>query len=179
MSRGINKVILIGNVGNTPEIRYMSNGNPVATLSLATNEVWKNKKTFEKQEKTEWHRVIFFNKLGETVREYIKKGSKLYIEGSLRTRKWQDSEGKDRYITEIVANDLNILGNKNDNLSENITSGIPEKNLQQNDPKKTININTEDNFPMENINTKNELSKNIFDEINEELNNELNDEIPF
>ncbi|WP_338516204.1 single-stranded DNA-binding protein [Candidatus Legionella polyplacis] len=177
MSRGINKVILIGNVGNTPEIRYMSNGNPVATLSLATNEIWKNKQTFEKQEKTEWHRIVFFNKLGEIVREYIKKGSKIYIEGSLRTRKWQDSEGKDKYITEIIANDLNILGNKNNNLSETIISEIPEKNIQQNNSKKSTS--TEDNFPVENVNIKNELSKNIFDEINEELNNELNDEIPF
>ena len=122
MARGVNKVILIGNIGTDPEVRYMPNGNPVATLALATSETWKDKVTGEKQERTEWHRVVCFNKLGEIVNEYVKKGSKLYIEGSLRTRKWQDQQGQDRYATEIVANELHMLdsrgGNANNNYDE-------------------------------------------------------------
>lgn len=112
MARGINKVILIGNVGNDPEVRYMQNGNPMTTLSIATSESWKDKQTGEKQDKTEWHRVVCFNRLSEIIGEYVHKGSKLYIEGSLRTRKWQDQQKQDRYITEIIANDIQILDNK-------------------------------------------------------------------
>lgn len=112
MARGINKVILIGNVGGDPEVRYMPNGNAVATLSVATSETWKDKQTGDKQERTEWHRVICFNRLGEIAGEYLRKGSKIYVEGSLRTRKWQDQQGQDRYTTEIVANDFQILDSK-------------------------------------------------------------------
>lgn len=115
MARGINKVILIGNVGGDPEVRYMPNGNAVATLSIATSETWKDKQTGDKQERTEWHRVICFNRLGEIAGEYIRKGSKLYIEGSLRTRKWQDQQGQDRYTTEIVAANLQMLDGKGPN----------------------------------------------------------------
>ena len=95
MARGINKVILIGHIGGDPEVRYMPNGNAVATLSVATTEAWKDKQTGDKQERTEWHRVVCFNRLGEIAGEYVKKGSKLYVEGSLRTRKWQDPQGQD------------------------------------------------------------------------------------
>lgn len=112
MARGINKVILVGNVGGDPEVRYMPNGNAVATLSIATSETWKDKQSGDKQERTEWHRVVCFNRLGEIAGEYIRKGSKLYIEGSLRTRKWQDQQGQDRYTTEIVATDLQMLDSK-------------------------------------------------------------------
>jgi len=112
MARGINKVILIGHVGGDPEVRYMPNGNAVATISLATTESWKDKQSGEKQERTEWHRVVCFNRLGEIVGEYIRKGSKLYVEGSLRTRKWQDQQGQDRYTTEIVAADIQMLDGK-------------------------------------------------------------------
>ncbi|STX50287.1 single strand binding protein [Legionella busanensis] len=112
MARGINKVILIGNVGSDPEVRYMPNGNAVATLSIATSETWKDKQTGDKQERTEWHRVVCFNRLGEIAGEYVRKGSKLYIEGSLRTRKWQDQQGQDRYTTEIVATDVQMLDSK-------------------------------------------------------------------
>ncbi|MDI9819591.1 MULTISPECIES: single-stranded DNA-binding protein [unclassified Legionella] len=112
MARGINKVILIGNVGVDPDVRYMPNGNTVTTLSIATSETWKDKQTGDKQERTEWHRVICFNRLGEIAGEYVRKGSKLYIEGSLRTRKWQDQQGQDRYTTEIVANDIQMLDGK-------------------------------------------------------------------
>lgn len=112
MARGINKVILVGNVGTDPEVRYLPNGNAVATLSVATSETWKDKQTGEKQERTEWHRVVCFNRLGEIAGEYIRKGSKLYVEGSLRTRKWQDQQGQDKYTTEIVAADIQMLDSK-------------------------------------------------------------------
>lgn len=112
MARGINKVILVGNVGVDPEVRYMPNGNAVTTLSLATSETWKDKQTGDKQERTEWHRVVCFNRLGEIAGEYVRKGSKLYVEGSLRTRKWQDPQGQDRYTTEIVASDIQMLDSK-------------------------------------------------------------------
>jgi single-strand DNA-binding protein len=112
MARGINKVILIGNIGGDPDVRYMPNGNAVTTLSLATSESWKDKQTGEKQERTEWHRVVCYNRLGEIAGEYIRKGSKLYVEGSLRTRKWQDQQGQDKYTTEIIASDIQMLDAK-------------------------------------------------------------------
>ena len=112
MARGINKVILVGNVGGDPEVRYMPNGNAVTTLSVATSETWKEKETGNKQERTEWHRVVCFNRLGEIAGEYVRKGSKLYVEGSLRTRKWQDPQGVDKYTTEIIASDIQMLDSK-------------------------------------------------------------------
>lgn len=112
MARGINKVILVGNVGADPELRYMPNGNAVATLSIATSEAWKDKQSGDKQERTEWHRVVCFNRLGEIAGEYVRKGSKLYVEGSLRTRKWQDQQGQDKYTTEIIASDVQMLDSK-------------------------------------------------------------------
>ena len=112
MARGINKVILVGNVGGDPEVRYMPNGNAVTTLSIATSETWKEKETGNKQERTEWHRVVCFNRLGEIAGEYVRKGSKLYVEGSLRTRKWQDPQGVDKYTTEIIASDIQMLDSK-------------------------------------------------------------------
>lgn len=112
MARGINKVILVGNVGGDPEVRYMPSGGAVTTLSIATSETWKDKQSGEKQERTEWHRVVCFNRLGEIAGEYVRKGAKLYVEGSLRTRKWQDPQGQDRYSTEIVASDIQMLDSK-------------------------------------------------------------------
>ncbi|MGD9662386.1 MAG: single-stranded DNA-binding protein [Porticoccaceae bacterium] len=109
MARGINKVILVGNLGQDPETRYMPNGNAVTNASIATSDTWKDKQTGQQQERTEWHRVVFFNKLGEIAGQYLKKGSKVYIEGSLRTRKWQGQDGSDRYTTEIVASDMQML----------------------------------------------------------------------
>jgi len=113
MARGVNKVILIGNLGADPEVRYTQNGNAVANISLATTTVWRDKQSNELQERTEWHRIVFFNRLAEIVGEYLKKGSKVYIEGSLRTRKWQDKTGSDRYTTEIIANEMHILDTRN------------------------------------------------------------------
>lgn len=112
MARGVNKVILIGNLGKDPEVRYMPTGGGVANLSLATSESWKDKQTGEMQEKTEWHRVVFFGKLGEIAGEYLKKGSKIYVEGRIQTRKWQDKEGHDRYSTEIIGNEMQMLDGK-------------------------------------------------------------------
>lgn len=107
-SRGINKVILVGNLGNDPEVRYMPNGNAVANISIATSDSWKDKTSGEQQEKTEWHRVVFFNRLAEIVEQYVKKGSKIYVEGRLQTRSWEQ-EGVKRYSTEIVASEMQML----------------------------------------------------------------------
>lgn len=112
MSKGINKVILIGNLGTDPEIRYMSSGSAVANFSVATNESWKDKQTGEIQERTEWHKVSLFDKLAQIAGEYLKKGAKVYIEGSIRTKKWQDQSGNDRYSTEIIANTMQMLDSK-------------------------------------------------------------------
>ena len=112
MARGVNKVILVGNLGKDPEVRYMPNGNAVANITLATTESWKDKQSGEQQEKTEWHRIVMFRRLGEIAGEYLKKGSQVYIEGKLQTRKWQDNSGNDRYTTEIVANEMQMLGGR-------------------------------------------------------------------
>ena len=111
-SRGINKVILIGNLGSEPEVRYTTAGKAVATISVATSETWRDKDTGNNQERTEWHRVVLFNRLAEIAGEYLNKGSKVYIEGSLRTRKWADKTGQERYTTEIVAANLQMLDSK-------------------------------------------------------------------
>lgn len=103
-SRGVNKVILIGNLGQDPEVRYIPNGSAVANITLATSESWRDKQTGETKEKTEWHRIVLFGKLAEIAGEYLHKGSQVYIEGSLQTRKWQDQSGQDRYTTEVVVN---------------------------------------------------------------------------
>ena len=112
MARGINKVILVGNLGQDPETRYMPSGGAVTNVTLATSESWKDKQTGQPQERTEWHRVVFFNRLAEIAGEYLKKGSKVYVEGSLRTRKWQDQSGQDRYTTEIVAAEMQMLDSR-------------------------------------------------------------------
>jgi single-strand DNA-binding protein len=112
MARGVNKVILVGNLGKDPEVRYMPNGNAVANLTLATTESWKDKQTGDQQEKTEWHRIVMFRRLAEIAGEYLKKGSQVYIEGKLQTRKWQDNSGNDRYTTEIVADEMQMLGSR-------------------------------------------------------------------
>lgn len=100
-SRGVNKVILVGNLGNEPDVRYTQSGDAMATISIATSEAWRDKNTGEQKEVTEWHRVVFFGKLAEIVKQYLHKGSKVYVEGQLRTRKWQDKDGQDRYTTEV------------------------------------------------------------------------------
>lgn len=123
MARGINKVILIGNVGQDPEVKYMPSGGAVTNISVATSETWKDKNTGQPQERTEWHRVVFFNRLGEIAGEYLRKGSKVYVEGALRTRKWQAQDGTDRYSTEIVASEMQMLDGRGDNAGGMNTGG--------------------------------------------------------
>ncbi len=128
MARGVNKVILIGNVGSDPETRYLPSGNAVTNITLATSESWKDKQTGQQQERTEWHRVVFFGKLAEIAGEHLRKGSQIYVEGSLRTRKWQDQSGQDRYTTEIVVDmggQMQMLGGRPDG-----AGGQPEPRQQ-------------------------------------------------
>ncbi|MGU9977259.1 MAG: single-stranded DNA-binding protein [Candidatus Oxydemutatoraceae bacterium WSBS_2016_MAG_OTU14] len=113
MARGINKVILVGNLGQTPEVRYTQNDKAMCNASLATTESWKDKESNERQERTEWHRLVFFGRLAEIAGEWLKKGAQVYIEGRLRTRKWQDQSGNDKYTTEVIVSEMNLLGSRN------------------------------------------------------------------
>lgn len=112
MARGVNKVILVGNLGADPETRYMPSGGAVTNVRLATSESWKDKQSGERKERTEWHRVVFFNRLAEIAAEYLRKGSQVYVEGQIRTNKWQDQQGNDRYTTEIIAGEMQMLGGR-------------------------------------------------------------------
>lgn len=132
MARGINKVILIGNLGADPEVRYLPSGGAVANIRLATTENWKDKETGAIQEQTEWHRVVFFNRLGEIAGEYLRKGSKIYVEGQIRTRKWQDQSGQDRYTTEIVGREMQMLDSKGANV--NTSTGASQSEGNANSP---------------------------------------------
>jgi len=126
----VNKVILIGNLGADPDIRYMPNGGAVANINVATSFNWKDKQSGERRESTEWHRVVFFNRLAEIVGEYLRKGSQVYIEGRLQTRKWQDKNGQDRWTTEIVASEMNMLGSRSGGTAnfDNNQSEYPQEN---------------------------------------------------
>ncbi len=124
MARGINKVILIGNLGADPEVRYMPTGGAVANITIATSESWTDKQTNEKKEQTEWHRVVIYQRLAEIAGEYLRKGSKVYIEGRLRTRKWQDQQGVERYTTEIIANELQMLDGRGEGQSAQMGGGM-------------------------------------------------------
>jgi len=112
MARGVNKVILVGNLGKDPEVRYMPSGGAVANATLATSESWKDKQSGETQERTEWHNLTFYGKVAEIAGEYLKKGSQIYVEGSIRTEKWQDKEGKDRFTTKIIVSEMQMLGSR-------------------------------------------------------------------
>ncbi|MEC7030955.1 MAG: single-stranded DNA-binding protein [Pseudomonadota bacterium] len=125
MSRGLNKAMIIGNVGQDPEMRYMPNENAVVTLSVATSESWKDKQSGQMQDRVEWHRVVIFGKLAEIAGKYVKKGTKLYLEGSIRTRKWTDNQGQDRYTTEIVANEMQMLDSRSDAASAGASASMP------------------------------------------------------
>lgn len=124
MARGINKVIIVGNLGADPDSRAMPSGNAVTNISVATSESWNDRETGEKQEKTEWHRVVFFNRLAEIAAQYLKKGSQVYVEGKLQTRKWEDKEGNERWTTEVVGNQMQMLGDRmsNDMSNDNASS---------------------------------------------------------
>ena len=133
MSRGVNKVILVGNLGQKPEMRYTATQSAVANLSIATTESWKDKESGEMRDKTEWHRVVYFGKLAEIVEKYLDKGSSVYVEGKLQTRKWQDKNGADRWTTEIVGSELTMLGSRssssnNPMASDQSESPFPEDN---------------------------------------------------
>jgi len=132
MSRGVNKVILVGHLGQDPEVRFMPNGNAVANISLATSDSWKDKNTGQQQERTEWHRVVLFGKLSEIAGEYLRKGSKVYIEGRLQTRKWTDQQGQEKYTTEIVVDmggQMQMLDSKQDS---NQQKQAPQQQYNQN-----------------------------------------------
>ena len=150
MARGVNKVILVGNCGQDPETRFSSAGAAITNVSLATSESWKDKQTGQQQERTEWHRVVFFNRLGEIAGDYLKKGSKVYVEGSLRTRKWQDKEGHDRYTTEIVGNEMQMLDSRgmNDNSVNENTNSINNASQNSQEAKESVGSDDwEDDIP--------------------------------
>lgn len=129
MSRGVNKTIIIGHLGDDPSVRYMPTGGAVANITVATSESWTDKQTSEKREETEWHKIVFYGRLAEIAGEYLRKGSKVYLEGRLKTSKWQDQQGVDRYTTEIVANEMQMLDGKQD--SQSSTGQAPVKQTQQ------------------------------------------------
>ena len=131
---GINKAIIVGNLGKDPEVRYANNGSAIASITVATSEQWKDKSTGEKQEKTEWHRISAFGRLAEIMGEYLKKGSQVYIEGRIQTRKWQDKSGQDRYTTEIIANELQMLGSRGGG-GGSMGGGAPQSDFNQDVPQ--------------------------------------------
>ncbi len=131
MARGVNKVILVGNCGQDPETRYSAGGAAITNLSIATSDSWKDKQTGQMQDRTEWHRVVFFNRLAEVAGEYLRKGSKVYVEGRLQTRKWQGQDGQDRYTTEIVASEMQMLDSRGDNMSGGSYGGANQGMPQQ------------------------------------------------
>ncbi|MFI4819183.1 MAG: single-stranded DNA-binding protein [Enterobacterales bacterium] len=169
-ARGVNKVILIGKLGNDPEIKSITNGSTMVNISIATSEVWKDKNTGENREKTEWHRVVFFGKIADIAGEYLHKGSQVYIEGSLHTRKWQDNNGNYKYITEIIVNmngKMQMLGNK--------------KIISDNDKKNKLDLDFKNNFKGSEFlkSKKSNLEKNINDiNINDD-NIDFDEDIPF
>jgi single-strand DNA-binding protein len=158
MARGINKVILVGNLGKDPEGKFMPNGNAVTNITIATSESWKDKQTGQQQERTEWHRVVFFNRLAEIATEYLKKGSKIYLEGSLRTRKWQAQDGQDRYTTEIVASEMQMLDSRGG--SSDYASSGADSNLSK---------------PISNT----EMASKEITETQGSVSNDFDDDIPF
>ncbi|MDH3610036.1 MAG: single-stranded DNA-binding protein [Gammaproteobacteria bacterium] len=141
MARGVNKVILVGNLGQDPEIKYMPSGQAICNISIATTESWNDKTSGEKVEKTEWHRVVFFRRLAEIAGEYLRKGSQVYVEGRLQTRKWQDKSGNDRYTTEIVANEMQMLGGKGGGVAT-----MPESSSPASQPEPVAAGSSSDDF---------------------------------
>jgi single-strand DNA-binding protein len=125
MARGVNKVILIGHLGKDPEVRYMPSGNAVCNVTLATSDSWKDKQTGEQKDRTEWHNLVFYGRLAEIAGEYLRKGSQAYVEGRLQTRKWQDKNGNDRYTTEIIVNDMQMLGGRGGGGSADFAAPAP------------------------------------------------------
>lgn len=147
----INKVILIGNLGNEPEVKTFTNGDKITTASIATSERWTDKNTGEKKEQTEWHRVVFSNRLAEVAEQYLHKGSKFYIEGKIKTRKWQDQNGQERYSTEIRADNMQMLDSRNDGNQQNYNQGgqrsAPNASYQPNGAYNQLNRSPVDDMP--------------------------------
>ena len=144
MSRGVNKVILVGNLGQKPEMRYTATQTAVANLSIATTESWKDKESGENRDKTEWHRVVFFGNLAEIAEKYLDKGSSVYIEWKIQTRKWQDKEGKDRWTTEVLGNQLTMLGSRNSSDSSEEVSNSSDTPFPEDDSGPGL---TDDDIP--------------------------------
>lgn len=146
MARGLNKVMIMGNLGADPEVRYMPSGGAVTNLRVATSEAWKDRQSGEKQERTEWHRIVLFNRLGEIAAQYLKKGSRVFVEGSLRTNKWQDQNGNDRYTTEIIASGMQLMDSKgtgggtafDDEAAASNASGTNSQPAAQRAPEKSL-----------------------------------------
>jgi single-strand DNA-binding protein len=154
MARGVNKVILVGNLGADPETRYTASGAAITNIRIATSESWRDKQTGENQERTEWHRVVFFGRLAEISGEYLRKGSQVYIEGSLRTNKWQGQDGQDRYTTEVIASEMQMLGARGGEASARPAGGgfrdnKPEQQSQA--PAQSTPAPAEDNFAEDDI----------------------------
>ena len=147
MARGVNKAIILGSLGQDPDIRYTAGGAAVANISIATNEQWKDKESGEMQERTEWHRVVFFGRLAEIVGEYLRKGSQVYVEGRIQTRKWQDKEGKERYTTEIVANEMQMLGSKSGGTTASFDQTPPAEQSAPASTSKGSNDDFDDDIP--------------------------------
>lgn len=178
-NRGINKVILIGHLGQDPEVRYMPNNGAVANITLATSESWRDKHTGEMKEKTEWHRVVFFGKLAEVAGEFLKKGSQVYVEGMLQTRKWQDQGGQDRYTTEVivkVGGTMHMLGSKQNSNIINAADKIQNDNNRIKKSNKFLNDSDNSSNTSE---FKSHIPKNNTPEINSESSIDFDDDIPF
>ncbi len=147
MARGVNKTILIGNLGAEPETRYTASGSAVTNIRLATTDTWRDRQTGEQQERTEWHRVVFFNRLAEIAGEYLAKGSKVYVEGRLQTNKWQDQSGQDRYTTQIVANEMQMLDSRQGGASSGPPQGQQQGRPQAQDQTQGGAGGPEDDIP--------------------------------
>ena len=144
MARGVNKVILLGSVGKDPQVKYLPSGSAVVNLSLATNESWKDKNTGQVQDRTEWHRLVIFGRLAEIAAQYLKKGSQIYVEGKLQTRKWQDKNGQDRYTTEINVNEMQMIGSSNGQATQANTGAGYNQNVPQQQQSYQANMNQAD-----------------------------------
>jgi single-strand DNA-binding protein len=169
MARGINKVILVGNLGQDPEVRYTTSGSAVTNISVATAESWKDKNTGEKVEKTEWHRVVFFGRLAEIAGEYLRRGSQVYIEGKIQTRKWQDQNNQDRYTTEIVANELQMLGGAQGGGQGNYGGGQAPAAPRANNPPPQQNQNAQNQGQNQNQGQAQQSNQPSFDDFDDDI----------
>jgi single-strand DNA-binding protein len=144
MARGVNKAIIIGTLGRDPEVKYTAGGSAIVNVSVATNETWKDRTTGENQERTEWHRIVIFGKLAEIAAQYLKKGSQAYFEGRIQTRKWQGQDGQDRYTTEIVANEMQMLGGRGDSAGGSADFGRPQQSSPASSPQSSAHSSAPD-----------------------------------